>query len=166
MIDHALEQRFRQFLSTRGLRLTPQRRRLFERVFSTEEHFTAETLVEWMREEEGHRVSRATVYRTLRVLEEGGFLRSFATGTGELVYEHVRGHEHHDHIVCLGCGRIAEFHDERIEALQEEIARALGFELSDHEHKLLGYCASCVRRREESAASDAGPAAHRSGAGD
>lgn len=148
MTDPALEQRFRQFLAARGLRLTPQRRRLFERVFATEEHFTAETLAAWMREEQGSNVSRATVYRTLRVLEEGGFLRSFATATGEVVYEHVHGHEHHDHIVCLGCGRIAEFHDERIEQLQEEVARALGFELADHEHKLLGYCASCARARE------------------
>jgi Fe2+ or Zn2+ uptake regulation protein len=98
-------------------------------------------------EEQGPKVSRATVYRTLSLLVEGGFLESLDTGRGELHYEHVLGHAHHDHMVCLGCGRIEEFVDERIEKLQQEAARAKGFEMVDHDLKLIGYCRACARER-------------------
>ena len=76
-MNHATIQRaFERFLRTRALKLTPQRRRIFERAFATHEHFSAETLYGWMRAEEGSTVSRATVYRTLSLLVEGGFLET------------------------------------------------------------------------------------------
>jgi Fur family ferric uptake transcriptional regulator len=134
---------FERFLRQRDLKLTPQRERVFNRAFATHEHFTAETFFGWMREAEGARVSRATVYRTLALLQEGGFIQSLDTGRGELVYEHTLGHRHHDHMVCLACGRIEEFHDERIEELQLEAAAKKGFVLESHLHRLLGYCKRC-----------------------
>ena len=108
-----------------------------------------------MREEPGPAVSRATVYRTLGLLQEGGFVESLDAGRGELVYEHVLGHRHHDHMVCLGCGRIEEFHDERIEALQVEACARKGFELVSHDHRLMGYCKSCARGRRAQPHEDA-----------
>jgi len=138
---------FERFLRTRSLKLTAQRRRIFERAFQTHEHFSAETLYAWMQAEPGPRVSRATVYRTLGLLLEGGFVESLDAGRGELVYEHVLGHKHHDHMVCLTCGRIEEFHDERIEVLQAEACRKKGFELVSHDHRLLGYCRACARHK-------------------
>jgi Fur family ferric uptake transcriptional regulator len=143
---------FESFLSGRKLKLTSQRARIFDRAFSTHEHFTAEQLYAWLSEEEGPRVSRATVYRTLGMLLEGEFMKSLDVGRGELVYEHVLGHGHHDHMVCLGCGRIEEFHDERIEELQLEAARKKGFELVKHEHQLIGYCRGCAAKRKKAAA--------------
>ena len=106
----------------------------------------AEALL-WLRDEEGPKVSRATVYRTIALLVEGGFVESLDTGTGELLYEHTLGHRHHDHLVCEGCGRIEEFFDERIERLQEEVAASKGFELVSHSMRLFGRCASCARKR-------------------
>lgn len=145
-----IQRAFERFLAGRGLKLTAQRQRIFERAFATHEHFSAETLYRWMREESGPRVSRATVYRTLGLLVEGGFVESLDTGRGELVYEHSLGHRHHDHMVCLSCGRIEEFHEPRIEALQNEAAARKGFELVSHDHRLHGYCRACseARRRE------------------
>lgn len=142
-----IQKRFDRFLREQGLRLTPQRRRIFERAFATHDHFSADTLYGWLQEEEGARVSRATVYRTLALLLEGGFIEALDAGGGELVYEHVLGHAHHDHMVCLGCGRIEEFRDERIEALQEEACRRKGFDLVDHSLRLMGYCRACRRER-------------------
>ncbi|NOT31079.1 MAG: transcriptional repressor [Planctomycetes bacterium] len=142
-IQHAFE----EFLKTRALKLTPQRRRIFARVFATHEHFSAETLYGWMRAEEGSRVSRATVYRTLSLLVEGNFMETLDPGTGELLYEHVLGHRHHDHLVCTACGRIEEFTDERIEAFQREVALRKGFTLQYHNLRLFGSCASCTRKR-------------------
>jgi len=143
----SIQKAFERFLRTRALKLTPQRRRIFERVFSTHEHFSAERLYGWMKEESGSAVSRATVYRTLGLLVEGGFLESLDTGKGELLYEHVLGHRHHDHLVCVDCGRIEEFSDERIEALQREAAQRKGFTLLSHDLRLFGLCAQCARKR-------------------
>lgn len=140
-----IRQAFEQYLRGRSLKLTPQRERVFDRAFETHEHFTAETFYRWMQEEQGPPVSRATVYRTLALLQEGGFIESLDTGRGELVYEHTLGHRHHDHMVCLECGRIEEFHDDRIEELQQEAARKKGFRLVSHDHRLLGYCKRCKK---------------------
>jgi Fur family ferric uptake transcriptional regulator len=148
----AIQKSFERFLRTRELKLTPQRRRIFERAFSTHEHFSAETLYGWMRAEEGSAVSRATVYRTLGLLVEGGFLGSLDPGSGELLYEHVLGHRHHDHLVCIDCGKIEEFSDERIEAYQREAALRKGFTLHYHNLRLFGTCASCTRKRERAPA--------------
>ena len=143
---------FEAFLAGHKLKLTRQRARIFERAFATHEHFTAEALYAWLAAQPGPRVSRATVYRTLALLVDGEFMRSMDVGRGELVYEHVLGHGHHDHMVCLGCGRIEEFHDERIEALQIEAANKKGFELVEHDHRLLGYCRGCAAKRKKAAA--------------
>jgi Fur family transcriptional regulator, ferric uptake regulator len=142
-----IQRAFEAFLKTRALKLTPQRRRIFARAFATHEHFSAERLYGWMRAEEGSGVSRATVYRTLSLLVEGGFLETLDTGQGELLYEHVLGHRHHDHIVCVDCGRIEEFTDERIEAFQREAAQRKGFTLHHHNLRLFGTCAACTRKR-------------------
>ncbi len=138
---------FEAFLRTRGLKLTSQRRRIFDRAFATHEHFSAEALAGWLASEQGPRVSRATVYRTLGLLLEGKFLSALDAGQGELVYEHVLGHLHHDHMLCLECGKIEEFHDERIEELQLAACRKKGFELVSHDLRLRGYCRACARRR-------------------
>ncbi|MBI1380580.1 MAG: hypothetical protein GC161_05760 [Planctomycetaceae bacterium] len=144
-----LRKAFETFLRGRALKFTNQRERIFDRAFATHEHFTAETLYRWLEAEEGAPVSRATVYRTLSLLVEGRFLESLDAGRGELYYEHVLGHRHHDHLVCLSCGRIDEFYDERIETLQREAAQKKGFELVDHDLRLLGYCRACAKKRAD-----------------
>ena len=151
-----IQRAFEDFLKTRALKLTPQRRRIFERVFATHEHFSAETLYGWMRAQEGSGASRATVYRTLSLLVEGGFLETLDAGQGELLYEHVLGHRHHDHIVCIDCGRIEEFSDERIDEFQREAALRKGFRLHYHNLRLFGTCASCTRKRERGLVGKAG----------
>ncbi|MBI5434531.1 MAG: transcriptional repressor [Planctomycetes bacterium] len=145
----AIRSAFEAFLKKRSLKLTTQRRRIFDRAFVTHEHFSAERLYRWMLEEPGTRVSRATVYRTLGLLVEGEFMRSLDAGRGELVYEHTLGHPHHDHMVCLGCGKIEEFSDPKIEELQLAACARKGFELVDHDLRLLGYCRACKRTRPE-----------------
>jgi Fur family ferric uptake transcriptional regulator len=143
--------RFESFLRTHKLKLTGQRRRVFQRAFETHEHFSAEELYAWLTQESGSRVSRATVYRTIGLLLEGGFIEALDTGSGELKYEHVLGHHHHDHMLCLDCGKIEEFHDERIERLQLENCKKRGFELVSHDLRLRGYCRACAKKRAKSA---------------
>ena len=148
-MKHAtIKRRFEEHLAQEGQRLTNQRTQVFECIFATHDHFSAETLFGWLRDtgDSGQLVSRATVYRTLDLLERGGFIESFNTGMGEKVYEHVMGHHHHDHMVCEECGQIQEFHDERIEALQLENAAKHGFEVRGHVLRLSGLCRKCRRQ--------------------
>ncbi len=152
MKQAAIKRAFELFLRERSLKLTSQRSRIFDRAFATHEHFSAELLYAWLSKEPGPKVSRATVYRTLGLLLDGEFMKTLDVGRGEWVYEHVLGHGHHDHMVCLECGRIEEFHDERIESLQLEAARKKGFEILKHDHRLIGYCRACVAKHKKSAA--------------
>lgn len=141
--DQNIKERFELTLKREGQRLTHQRQEVFERIFATHEHFTAEGLYQALRQTSGGKVSRATVYRTLDLLERGGFVNSFNTGLGEKVYEHIAGHDHHDHMVCRACGMIVEFVDARIERLQAENARRHGFKILRHILRLEGLCQAC-----------------------
>ncbi len=145
MKHESIRKSFEEFLRARSLKMTPQRSRVFERVFSTHAHFSADELYAWLRGGEGPAVSRATVYRTIGLLLEGEFIDSLDCGRGELVYEHTLGHRHHDHMVCQACGRIEEFHDDAIEKLQRRAAERHGFRVISHDHRLLGYCRACVQ---------------------
>ena len=151
MNQATIRKAFGSFLRKRNLKLTPQRARIFERAFATHAHFSADTLYGWLRHEDGPSVSRATVYRTLGLLVTGGFLESLDTGQGELLYEHVLGHRHHDHMVCVGCGRIEEFYDVEIERLQESAAAKKGFRLAYHNLRLFGTCPACQRKQRNRA---------------
>lgn len=131
-------------LHDKGLRRTAARRKILEAVFEGHGHFTAEDLLDRMRTV-GVRVSRASVYRTLSLLVEGGWVETREFRRGQLMYECMLGHRHHDHLICTGCGKIVEFENDEIERLQAETARLHGFSLDQHSLRLFGRCAACVR---------------------
>lgn len=146
----AIAARFERFLRTRGLRLTRQRLEILRAIYGTRRHVTAEQLYDLLRASGRGgelKLSRATVYRTLSLLAEGGFVNALDVGrdTGTL-YEHALGHDHHDHMICLGCGGISEFSDEHLERVQEEAVRRHGFTASSHRLNVFGTCAKCARR--------------------
>ena len=150
--------RFELHLRRRGLRVTEPRRSILELAWSTHRHFTAEDLFRWARERDA-RASRATVYRTLALMVEGGFLAPLDGGRGQMLYEHILGHHHHDHMICLECGRIIEFRCDAIEKLQEEQARKHRFQLAGHSLTLEGYCAGCTRQQAGAPETDEAQAA-------
>lgn len=143
--------RFESFLREKNLRMTEQRKAILLLAWDTHDHFSADEIYAWVRDQDAS-ASRATVYRTLALLVEGGFLSSLQDARGMTLYEHILGHSHHDHMVCLGCGRILEFRNESIERLQEEVAAAHRFHMVRHELRLEGYCASCEAPTDESGA--------------
>src|SRR5688572_15863403 len=96
------------YLRSRGLRRTNARRKILLFVLGHQGHFTAEDILERMRVE-GEKVSRASVYRTLALLVEGGFVETREFLRGQLMYEPVVGRHHHDHLICTGCSKIVEF---------------------------------------------------------
>lgn len=130
-------------MGRRGLRSTTQRRLILDRLFEIGEHFTADDLIADVRQADST-VGSATVYRTLRMLVESGLLQEhhFADHEGTRFELHV-GDKHHDHIICMSCGKIREFEEPLIEQLQERVAEQLGFTLESHTHQLYGYCSDC-----------------------
>ena len=141
--------RFRAFLATRKLRMTREREELLEAIYHVPRHFEAEDLIRTLKRRDG-RVSRATVYRTLALLEECGILRKSLFGRNRHFFESVVGRRHHDHLVCIRTGKIIEFEDDRIEALQEEICRKYGFKMVDHVHEIFGISEEGAGQEEKS----------------
>ena len=152
-----ISRRFESFLRGKTLRLTRQRAEILRAIYATHKHVSADDLYELLRKGEATRplrISRATVYRTLALLEEGGFVERLEVPTQHgTLYEHTLGHSHHDHMVCLTCGRIIEFADERLEALQDEVVATHGFLASSHRLNVYGTCGSC---QKNAAASEPG----------
>ncbi len=145
-----IKERFRAFLATRKLRMTREREELLSAIFHAPRHFEAEDLIRTLKRREG-RVSRATVYRTLALLEECGILRKSLFGRNRHFFESVVGRRHHDHLICIRTGKIIEFEDDRIEQLQEEICRRYGFRMVDHVHEIFGISEEAAGQADDSA---------------
>ena len=129
-----------------GLKVTVPRVKILE-VFehSPGRHLSAEDV--YRRLLDSHEdIGLATVYRVLTQLEAAGLLSRNHFEGGHAVFELNAG-THHDHIVCIDCGRIEEFADARIEERQTEIANRLGFLLKDHALILYGHCEKCRQRK-------------------
>lgn len=113
---------------------------IIDTVFSTEEHFTAEQLLEWSRERD-RSVSRATVYRTLPLLTESGLVREMDFGKDYKYYDpNYAEHPNHNHIICQDCDRIVEFESEKMEKLEDEITHNLGFSLKTQRIQINANC--------------------------
>jgi Fur family transcriptional regulator, ferric uptake regulator len=134
------QERFLDFLARKRRRVTGPRRAIIETVFSTEKHFTAEELLRWARRRDKS-VSRATVYRTLPLLTESGLVREMDFGKEQKFYDpNYAEHPHHNHIICLDCGKIVEFDSRKIEQLEGEISCRLGFTAKAHRLQITATC--------------------------
>src|SRR6188474_1333530 len=125
MVSEQPEEKFREFLEIRGEKLTQPRRILVRHIFDSHKHFDADELVADL-QKAGHRVSRATVYRTLHLLVEAGLLRELRL-TNRSAYEHDYGYPSHDHLHCSECNSIVEFSNEEVRKIREAVSREHGF---------------------------------------
>lgn len=119
-----------------GLRLTEQRRVIASVLDGARDHPDVEELYARVSERDP-RISLATVYRTVKLFEESGILEKHEFGDGRARYE-TADREHHDHLIDMNTGKVIEFCDPEIEALQEAVARKLGYQLKGHRLELYG----------------------------
>lgn len=94
------------------------------------------------------KIGYTTVYRTLKLLTRLGLATERRFDDGEVRYERVPEGKHHDHLICLQCGKIIEFEDQAIETLQNEIARRHRFEVFHHRMELYGQCRECAKKKK------------------
>ena len=118
------------------MRMTEQRRVIAQVIADSDDHPDVEELHRRAAAVD-ERISIATVYRTVRLFEDAGILERVDFRDGRARYEKA-GEEHHDHLIDLQSGDIIEFHNEKIEQLQELVARELGYRLVDHRLELYG----------------------------
>lgn len=138
-----IKQTFKLYLAEQGLKSTRQREQILDEFLRAGAHLSAEDLYLRLRKKFPN-IGYATVYRTLKLLAECGIAEERHFGDKQTRYEATAGQDHHDHLVCQQCGSIIEFEDPRIEALQLEVARAHGFQISYHRLELYGTCAKCT----------------------
>jgi Fur family ferric uptake transcriptional regulator len=139
------EAKFREFLEIRGEKLTEPRRILVGHIFDSHKHFDADELVADLHNA-SRRVSRSTVYRTLRLLVEAGLLRELRL-TNRTVYEHDYGYPSHDHLHCTECNTIVEFRNDAVRQLREAVSLEHGFRPAGHRFIITGVCSACSRSR-------------------
>jgi Fur family ferric uptake transcriptional regulator len=144
---HKLErQALASYLDDNRLKHTRQREAILEVFLETRGHITSEDLFGKVRELYPH-IGHTTVYRTMKILCDAGLASERHFDDGATRYEIE--HEHHDHLVCLRCGKIIEFESSMIEGAQQEVAKRHGFRLLRHRHELYGHCSDCQREKVE-----------------
>ena len=146
-VARALE-RFREVLHRRSLRMTPVREAIVRAALSYRGHFDVQQLTRLLHQRGVREAAMASVYRALPLLVEAGIVTPTLLSTGDgHHYEATFEREHHDHLVCIDCGKVIEFHFEAFEVLQRDLAERYDFELTGHVHELLGRCGPCRRGR-------------------
>ena len=139
-----MKETFAAHVRRHGLKATRQRDRIVDVFLRSHGHLSIDELLEKVRRVDP-RISSATVYRTVKLLQDAGLADRRTFEGRESRYETTSG-EHHDHFICTVCGRIDEFENDRIEELQEEVAAALGYAIVSHRHEIYGVCPACQRR--------------------
>ncbi len=134
-------------LKSTGLKATLPRLKILQ-IFQNgrQRHMTAEDVFRVLLDERAD-VGLATVYRVLAQFEQAGLLNRSNFESGKSVYELNEG-QHHDHLVCLDCGRVEEFYDAEIERRQQAVAQAKGFAIADHSLSIYAHCTKqpCLNR--------------------
>jgi len=140
-------ERFEEYLQSRQMRVTEQRKILVEQIFSHHEHFDADMLIAQLpRKDEPGYVSRPTVYRTLSEFVDAGLLRKFEL-EGRAVYEHDYGYPQHDHLYCEECQKLLEFQNEELLQLRDRVGRQHKFRVTGHRLIINGICDECMKSK-------------------
>ena len=135
---------FKEHLRRQGLKSTSQRDDIAHVFFASHRHISVEELYNAVKRV-NPRIGYATVYRTMKLLTECGLAVERHFRDAEARYESVAEGRHHDHLICEGCGKIVEFEDQRIDALQAELAQRFGFQSTRRKMELYGRCRACQR---------------------
>ncbi len=142
------KQRFMEFILSKGLKSTRKRSEILDEIMATEGHFDPDELYISLKQK-GSKVSRASVYRTLPLLVESGFIEEVERVDKHAHYERVSSDSHHDHMICIKCGKVIEFFSPTLEMLQDEICQKEKFNKVRHSLEIFGYCEQCNRGNKD-----------------
>ncbi len=149
-MDKAEIKKLAEFCQKMGLKFTSARRKVLETIMACPSHFQAEDLLVQMRQQ-GVKVSKASIYRTLPLLVQGSFIREVGVGDKQTHYQYSYGRPALDHLICLNCGKISEFRESKVNLALQEIYQKYGF--TPKKEVILeieGYCEFCRHAIPES----------------
>ena len=142
----AARERLASWIAARGLKATRQRDLIVDTFFSQTGHLSVDELLGEVTRRDAS-IGAATVYRTMKILTDAGLASARHFEGGQTRYEAALDRHHHDHLICISCGQIFEFENERIEELQDLVARQHGFLVTRHKLELYGLCKVCQTRQ-------------------
>ena len=138
---------FQEYLATRGLKLTRQREEILRCLMAAQSHLSLEDVYALTRKKDPA-IGRATAFRTLRLLQECGLVSEVGSADGRARFELKADRPHHDHMICVECGRIEEFESPMMERFQDEAIKRHGFVALWHRHEIFGRCTGCIKQRD------------------
>ena len=138
---------FVRYIEEKGMRHTKQREAIVDAFFSAGRHITAEELFNAVKGKNPE-IGYATVQRNLNLLCESGLTEEIKIGKQKTRYEQKYGSRHHDHLICIKCGRLIEVNDEKIEKLQDKLAKANDFIPIKHKLEIYGICGDCKSNKQ------------------
>ncbi len=139
--------RFKKMISKEGLKSTRQRSEILDVFLHSAGHQNLAEIYARVTKV-NPKIGYTTVYRTLKLLTRLGLAVQRKFADGETRYEPNPEGTHHDHLICLRCGKIIEFKEEAMESLQNKIAKRYGFSIFQHRMELYGYCGSCTSKKD------------------
>lgn len=140
-----MEESIKKFLKSKGLKITKEREEIIREIEITKGHFDPDGLYIKMKSR-GSKVSRASIYRTIGLLVESGILEVVENVDKHKHYEIVTNNSHHDHMICLKCGKVIEFYSPTLETLQKELCNKENFTHVRHSLEIYGYCNKCSKK--------------------
>ncbi len=138
-------------LKRKGFKITEARQKVISYLIDYGRHFEIEDLVVWIRErcrDYKNCPSRPTVYRTIKLLEELGYVKPVLKQGNKTVYEFLPVKGEHYHLLCLSCGKLVEFEAPQIGDLVKKIAQKEGFKYLHHHLEVCGICPECLQKEE------------------
>ena len=140
MLNTKATEKFESFIRSHKGRLTPQRQFIVREFLELNGHYGIDDLHEHLRKK-GQNINPSTIFRTLKLLVQAGVAveRQFANGNTKFDVNVA----HHDHLICLNCGKIVEFDSPKLEQMQMRIVRSHGFDMEYHKHEIYGRCSDC-----------------------
>ncbi|WP_333784523.1 Fur family transcriptional regulator [Thermocrinis sp.] len=144
-----LKREFERFLKSKGNKITKSRFDIIDMIASYGTHFEIEDLVRWISSQNKNIASRSTIYRTVKLLQDFGVVREVIKLNNRTIYEFVVGKQHHEHLICINCGKIIEFYKQEIETLQDQVCEEHGFTPVNHRLEIFGICSECKGKTYE-----------------
>jgi len=135
-------QTFQEYLGRRGLKLTRQREEILRTLMTAQRHLGIEELYVTLKKQDPT-IGRATIFRTIHLLKECGLVAEVGSADGRARFELKADRPHHDHMICIECGRIIEFQSPMMERFQDGAIRRHGFIALWHRHEIFGRCRNC-----------------------
>jgi Fur family ferric uptake transcriptional regulator len=133
---------FREYIKRKQLRNTSEREIILREIMTQTQHFDVDNLYLQLHAQQ-HKVSRASIYRTIPLLLECGLIQEAFYEQGHIVYEHIFGQGHHCHMRCLACGLVVEYSLEELRRVERKLGEHYNFAVIGHRLEVYGYCPQC-----------------------